>query len=168
MEYRNFVDTLIEKVRDKTGMEKEKVFFQEADGYLKEDAILMIFGEGKNDYYCCRIYSGELYSQYQSGHSVEQLTDRVVEEICRAKEMKMKEKIEQLRDYVKVKEILFVRLLNYENSRAELENVLYRRVGEIALTVYFKISEDHGTLVSGKVDRNFIREWGKNEDEVFN
>ena len=47
MEYRNFVDTLIENVRDKTGMEKEKVFFQEADGYLKEDAILMIFGEGK-------------------------------------------------------------------------------------------------------------------------
>ena len=167
MDYRTFADQVIKKVTEKTGMDEQNVYYQEADESMKEDAIIVLLGESETDYYCCRFFMGGMYEEYQSGCSVDDMADKVVEEILRAKELKMKEKVEQLRDHEHAKKHLFVRPLNYYNNIDKLRNAIYRRVGDIALVVYFKISEEQGAMVSAIVEKRFLGEWGKNEDEVF-
>lgn len=167
MEYRDFVDTLIEKVTGKTGMDEKDVYYQEADESMKSDAIIVILGESEKDYYCCRFFLEGMYEEYQSGCSVDDMAAKIVEEILRAKEMKINDKIEQLRNYERVGKHLFVRPLNYDINIDKLKNAIYRRVGDIALAVYFKISEEQGALVSAIVEKRFLREWMRTEEEVF-
>lgn len=167
MDHRTFVDQVIKKVIEKTGMDEQNVYYQEADESMKEDAIIVIFGESETDFYCCRFFLEGMYGEYQSGCSVDDMADKIVEEVSCAKELKIKDKIEQLRDYEQAKKYLFVRLLNFDDNIDKLRNAIYRRVGDIALAVYFKISEEQGAMVSTIVEKRFLREWGKNEEEVF-
>lgn len=167
MDYRTFVDQVIKKVTEKTGMDEQNVYYQEADEPMKEDAIIVVFGESETDFYCGRFFLEGMYGEYQSGCSVDDVADRIVEEVLRAKEMKIKDKVEQLRNYEQAEKYLFVRPLNLGKNIDKLRDAVYRRVGDIALAAYFKISEGQGTMVSAIVEKRFLSEWMKTEAEVF-
>ena len=167
MDYRTFVDQVIKKVTEKTGMDEQNVYYQEADESMKEDAIIVILGESETDFYCCRFFLEGMYEEYQSDCSVDDMADKIVEEVLCAREMKIKDKVEQLRDYEQAEKHIFVRPLNFDKNIDKLRNAIYRRVGDIALAAYFKISEEQGSMASAIVEKRFLREWGKNEDEVF-
>ncbi len=61
---------------------------------------------------------------------------------------------------------LIIRPINYDRNRYELENCIYRRHGDIALTLYGLVSDEDDDYVTMKINRNLIEEW-EMEDEVL-
>ena len=76
-------------------------------------------------------------------------------------------KLKQLQCYEQVKDKLFIRPLNMEKNKEELENSLYKQNGEIALTLYMKISDEDGKLTSCKVPLSYVEKWPVKEENVF-
>lgn len=69
--------------------------------------------------------------------------------------------------YELCKDRLIIRPINYENNRFELENCIYKRHGDIALTLYGIVSDEEEDYVTMKITRNIIEDWRIPEIEMF-
>lgn len=72
--------------------------------------------------------------------------------------------------YEGIKDRLIIRPLNYDINENKLENVLYKRVDDIALTVYAIVIDDreNGILNTIKVPLNIIESWeGVTPEKVY-
>lgn len=72
--------------------------------------------------------------------------------------------------YKGIKDRLIIRPLNYDINESKLKNVLYKRVDDIALTVYAIVLDDreNGILNTIKVPLNIIETWeGITPEEVY-
>lgn len=72
--------------------------------------------------------------------------------------------------YKGIKDRLIIRPLNYDNNVNKLENTLYKRVDDIALTVYAIVLDDreNGILNTIKIPLNIIETWeGVTPEEVY-
>lgn len=64
------------------------------------------------------------------------------------------------------RERLIIRPINYERNKYELENCIYWRYGEIALTLYGVVSDQEDDYVTTKINRNLVDIWNVS-DEVL-
>ena len=167
MEYREFIDTVAEKVREKTGMDEKSLFFQEADETMQMDSFMVRVDEGKDEYYFLRVSVGTLYRQYQSEQDMGEIVEELAGQIESMKEIQVKEKIEMLTDYERVKKHLFIKPVNHEKHREELQDALYHCIGDIALVLCFKLHNDDKTLVNGKITEQIAAMWEMVEEELF-
>lgn len=165
MTYREFVDKIVEKVKNMTGI--DNVFFREADDRLAEDSIMVVLCGDDKDKFVGRILPGEAYREYQSGRSMGQILKEIMDGICPYGKMNVKEKMEALNDYEKVKGDLFLKPLNYERNKKKLEGAVYQKNGDIALAVCHRLAEAKGCMVSGYILSETVKKWGKEEEMVF-
>ena len=77
------------------------------------------------------------------------------------------QRVGDLGDYGKIRGELFIRLLNVDRNKADLENAVYRRLGDIALVLYARMGEVSGCMASMKIREPLLERWGKDRDEVF-
>ena len=82
-------------------------------------------------------------------------------------DMCVPDKLKKLKDYEQVKENLFIRLINFEKNKTELEKAFYKRNGDIALTLYMKIFDEDGMLTSLKVPLQCVKRWDLENEDVF-
>ena len=75
MTYREFVDKIVEKAKNMTGI--DNVFFREADDRLAEDSIMVVLCGDDKDKFVGRILPGEAYRDYQSGRSMNQILKEI-------------------------------------------------------------------------------------------
>lgn len=75
--------------------------------------------------------------------------------------------IEKLPDYPLVRDRLIIRPVPYRPNMAELNRCVYRRVGEIALTLYAVVKDGGGNLMTVKVPRVIRNQWGMDEEELY-
>ncbi len=61
--------------------------------------------------------------------------------------------------YELCKDRLIIRPINYERNKYELENCIYWRHGDIALTLYGVVSDEQEDYVTMKIIRGLIEEW---------
>ncbi len=66
--------------------------------------------------------------------------------------------------YEKCKDRLIIRPINYERNKYELENCIYWRFGDIALTLYGVVSDEDEDYVTMKINRGLIEEWEVGDD----
>ena len=69
--------------------------------------------------------------------------------------------------YELCKDRLIIRPINYENNKYELENCIYKRYGEVALTLYGVVSDEEDDYVTMKITKNLIEEWNLPEAKIF-
>ena len=76
--------------------------------------------------------------------------------------------ISKLYNYEEVKDKLILRPLNYPDHAFELQNNVYRRLGDIALVLYGLISDngDEG-VTTFRIPRGIFERWGLDEDIVI-
>ena len=72
-----------------------------------------------------------------------------------------------IKDYEKTKPRLFIRLLNADKYAADLQDAVYKTLGDIALVLYMKVTEYEGCVTSTKIRPGMLEQWGKDSDEVF-
>ena len=66
--------------------------------------------------------------------------------------------------YELCKDRLIIRPINYERNKYELENCIYWRYGDIALTLYGVVSDEDEDYVTMKINRGLIEEWEVSDD----
>ena len=66
------------------------------------------------------------------------------------------------------KDDLFIRLLNVGKNREELNDAIFRTIGDIALVLYARMGELDGCSTSVKIKRHIFEKWNKDEQMTFN
>ena len=90
-----------------------------------------------------------------------------IDDLNRIKKADIYEKTRVIRDYEKTKPRLFIRLLNADKYSADLQDAVYKTLGDIALVLYMKVTEYEGCVTSTKIRQGMLEQWGKECDEVF-
>lgn len=68
--------------------------------------------------------------------------------------------------YRHCRERLIIRPINYDRNKYELENCIYWRYGDVALTLYGVVSDREDDYVTMKITRSLVSEWHV-QDEVL-
>ena len=165
MEYREFVEELMAEIKDETGLKAE---FHEADEKMPQDSIWVYMSKDDGSSNIVRLFTAESYNWWtQKKTTFPALVRSVKKSVENFDNMCVPDKLKKLKDYEQVKENLFIRLINFEKNKTELEKAFYKRNGDIALTLYMKIFDEYGMLTSLKVPLQCVERWDLENEDVF-
>lgn len=165
MEYREFVEELMAEIKDEIGLKAE---FHEADEKMPQDSIWVYMSEDNGSSNIVRLFTAESYNWWtQRKTTFPALVRGVKKSVENFDNMCVPDKLKKLKDYEQVKENLFIRLINFEKNKTELEKFFYKRNGDIALTLYMKIADEDGTMTSLKVPLKCVERWDLEKEDVF-
>ena len=124
MEYREFVEELMAEIKDETGLKAE---FHEADEKMPQDSIWVYMSEDDGSFNIVRLFTAESYNQWtQRKTTFPALVRSVKKSVENFDNMCVPDKLKKLKDYEQVKENLFIRLINFEKNKTELEKAFYK------------------------------------------
>lgn len=69
--------------------------------------------------------------------------------------------------YEQCRSRLIIRPINYEHNKYELEDCVYWRYGDIALTLYGVVHEDEEDYITLKINREMSAKWNKTDDSML-
>lgn len=168
-DYETFVEKLEIGIYEATGIPKENISFEKEGGRFAPvgDRLLVKFAEHDDAWEVCGLYTQELFKSYQNGSPFEEIIKEITDDLNRIKKADIYEKTRVIRDYEKTKPRLFIRLLNADKYSADLQDAVYKTLGDIALVLYMKVTEYEGCVTSTKIRQGMLEQWGKECDEVF-
>lgn len=141
-------------------------FHREADTLLGDFALITvrINGEVAGN---CRFLLNTLYTQFQSNGwgSIMALVDQNYKAV---KASRFNDVAKKLNDYDRCREHLILRPLNYGEHRDALRDAIYRLHGDIALVLYYILSDDGKDLNTCKMRKEQLEWWQKDAEEVLN
>lgn len=115
---------------------------------------------------CPTIYLESFYDAYKKG---EELPD-VVQDICEIYRQNMiigTVNFEFFLDYGRVKNRIFLKMINYEENREMLANVPHRRFLDLAVVCYYAYMNDLMGKGSIQIDKDLLSKWEISEEELF-
>ena len=161
MDYKEFVEELVKEIGKETGF---RVEFCAADEEETQDCMNVFTNENGK----LRLLTEKIYCKMKTeGKTLSEVVQAVKQSTDNFLKMGIPGKLKQLQCYEQVKGELFIRPLNMEKKKEELENSLYKQNGEIALTLYMKISDEDGKLTSCKVPLSYVEKWPVKKETVF-
>ena len=161
MDYKKFVEELVKEIGKETGL---RVEFCAADEEETQDCMNVYTNENGK----LRLLTEKIYCKMKTeGKTLSEVVQAVKQSTDDFLKMGISGKLKQLQCYEQVKDKLFIRLLNVEKNKEELGNSLYKQNGEIALTLYMKISNEDGKLTSCKVPLSYVEKWPVKKETVF-
>ena len=166
-EYSCFIETLTDKLIQASGFPRDRIrLVREESG---EERLCVDIVEQDQLRGSCAIHVKELYEQYcsQTPLNLDFLVREVLKGIGQVTGEDLKKIGEILSTYESAREKLFIRLLNYDREKKELENAVFKRTGDIALVLYLQVCEKQDSMTSTKIPRNVVKNWGCEEDKVF-
>ena len=168
--YENFVEVLRQSLLEETSYEEEMICYKKAEEYppTSGDRLLLKNRQKEGVYEFCALYVRDLYDEFQNGWSMENIIEEILKRLDTISRSECFEKSKNLENYEKVKEDLFIRLLNVVKHRDELQNAIFRTVGDIALVLYARMGELDGCSTSIKIKQHMLQKWEKDEQTVFN
>lgn len=167
--YEKFVRDLQQKLQVKGGFEPDDIWFEKKNGVIvpADDRLFVRIAEHADAYEVCAFYTESLYERLSNGQSVDEIVNEMIKNIQQMRETGVYEKTLLLSDYEKIKGDLFIRLLNADVHAESLKGVVYKRLGDIALVLYLKVSEVKGCLTSTKIHQEIVDKWNMDKDEIF-
>ena len=120
----------------------------------------------KSDNVYPTIYLEEPYQQYQDGVSIQ----RIVEEIMALYEKhahSIKLNMDFFRDFSKIEDRIFHKLVNYDKNRELLSDVPYFRWHDLAVVFYYAMDEAAFGRASILIHNNHLDLWGRAAEEVY-
>ena len=167
--YEEFVEQLRRELLDATGYGEGRIYYKEKEEYprTEDDRLVLKQAESNGKTEICALYIRELYESYRNGRTMEEIVDAVIQRIERISRSGILQKAKDIENYDKIKSDLFIRLLNKKIYLSELEDVIYREVGDIAMVLYVCMGEDDGCMTSMKVKKYMMEEWKRSPEEVF-
>lgn len=133
-----------------------KVTAGKEDNIVRTDYIYVIWGEG---HVRGMMNWGvrELYEKYRKS-SWEGVLPELLLKIKNAGQSMEWLKLDR-GGYEKCRNRLILRPINFERNKYELENCIYKRYGDIALTLYGLVADEEDDYVTMKITRSLIEEW---------
>lgn len=169
MAYESFVETLRAELLEATGYDEEMICYKQETEYPPTSGDRLLLKRQRNEEIMevCALYVQDLYREYQNGWSMEEIVREIVERLDAIARSECFQRSRNLEDYDKIKEDLFIRLLNIEKNKVELEECIYRTIGDIALVLYARMGELNGSSASIKIKRHMLEKWEQEPKQVF-
>ena len=169
LKYKMFVEQLRRELLLATGLKADRIFYVPGGGKLSSDGdrLFIVCAQAEEAREVCGLFLGELYQCFLDGVSLDEILQRILKELEKIATSGFYEKTRRLADYSLAKEDLFIRLLNYENNKKDLQYAVYYRLGDIALVLYMKVAERDGCITSIKIRKDHVEKWGEDERRVF-
>ena len=169
MTYESFVETLRSELLEATGYDEEMICYKQETEYPPTSGDRLLLKRQRNEEIMevCALYVQDLFREYQNGWSMEAIVREIVERLDAIARSECFQRSRNLEDYDKIKEDLFIRLLNIEKNQVELEDRIYRTIGDIALVLYARMGELNGSSASIKIKRHMLEKWEQEPKQVF-
>lgn len=167
-EYEYFVETLRRQLAYALGKGEEELFLAEETTDLPGEKKLYVRCRQMED--ACEffgLYLEDLYEKYRNDTDIEEIVEEIVLEIRKTVQSGYLDKVMEATEYQKIKEKLFVRLVNAEKQRKDLEHGVYRQIGDIALVLYMLVEEKDNRLASMKIRKEFMENWDMDKEQVL-
>lgn len=167
--YEEFVNELKTRLMDRLELPEEKVYFcRKGETFAKDGDRLMIeCMESEEERGGVGIYVRELYEKDPQMKAIPSAVDDIEEEVSRVRKADFLKNTHKLRSFNEIKDQIFLRAINYDRNEEELKDAIYKKIGDIALTAYFKIGELNRGIISTKLRKFQVEKWNKSEEEVF-
>ena len=167
--YEVFVEELRQEFIRLTAIKDDEIIFKRKEDTPEtdEDRLYLFFPEKDGEKRGCGIYTRELYETSQNGSDLQEIVRTVMERMRNLNALEGNERAIEIKAYEKVRDGLFIRLLNFENNAMELKDAVYDQIGDIALVLYLKIGEHADTIVSTKIRREILEGWGMDKKVVM-
>lgn len=168
--YETFVNNLRERLLEATGYQEEMICYKTAEEYPPTDGDRLLLKNRQREgvYEVCALYVADLYEWHQNGATMERIVQEIMHRLDAIVRSECFEKSKDLENYEKIKDDLFIRLLNVGKNRAELDDAIFRTIGDIALVLYARMGELDGCSTSVKIKRHIFEKWDKDEQMTFN
>ena len=169
MTYESFVETLRSELLEATGYDEEMICYKQETEYPPTSGDRLLLKRQRNEEIMevCALYVQDLFREYQNGWSMEAIVREIVERLDAIARSECFQRSRNLEDYDKIKEDLFIRLLNIEKNQVELGDCIYRTIGDIALVLYARMGELNGSSASIKIKRHMLEKWEQEPKQVF-
>lgn len=112
------------------------------------------------------LYVQNFYRAFQEGVPIEAVVGKILE-VGLASYDAVKLSPEYWLNWDNVKEMVCLKLINKEKNEELLGQVIYREFLDLAVTPIVVDIHDDGAMSSLRVCREFLDEWGVDEDELF-
>lgn len=167
--YESFVETFRQKLIDATGYGEDRIFYKSREEYppTSGDRLFVKQFEANGVTEVCALYVGDLYEEYRRGLGMDMIVKDVVKRLQGISRTDIIEKAKIISDYDKIKNYLFIRLINKNKYEVDLRDSVYRTIGDIAMVLYVRMGEIEGYTSSMKVKQYMLEKWDMDRDEVF-
>lgn len=167
--YKNFVSSLQENIHTQLKIPLDDIRFYPQDhvNFPNGDRLVVVIAHHEDAKEACGLYTQDIYKSYENGASMNEIIDEISEDFQRILSSSIYEETLHIKNYGKVKEKLFIKPMNANKFSARLENAIYRQIGDIALVLYARISNNPHEMVSTLVQRNIFEKWHLRKEFVF-
>lgn len=167
--YYAFVERLRQEFIRATGADEDSVIFKRKEELPKtdEDRLYLFLREKDGKKVGCGIYTQDLFNMTELDDDLGEIVDAVLKRMHRMRRLPFIDNIRRETDYDEIRTCLFIRLLNYQQNKNELEGMVYERIGDIALVLYRKLGEQEGTLISIKIRESMLACWHMDKKTVM-
>ena len=150
-------------------IDANKRFTGEESPWLKKD-FMLLKDKGENEAAIIqRVAIHDVYLDAEKNGF-----DAAFETVRKSREEIMRAKIDRdvlnkrgSGSYDEIREELIIRPLNYALHMDDLRGRVYRRIGDIALTLYQLINNAEHDLITSKIAREEVKRWGMDTDKVI-
>lgn len=167
--YETFVEELRKELIRETGCGEEEIYFAEKGSYpaLEGDRLIWELhreGDIKDVFAIC---TQEIYKKHKEGAPMDEIIQNYLREAERAKDSGIFARAAEIKEYRQVEKMLILRLRNKERESRRLTNAVCRYVGDIAVVLYIRLGKIAGAETSMMVNKAWLDQWGKTEEELF-
>lgn len=160
LSFNEFTRAIVEKLREGLGYKYDiQVTEIEKNNHVIKPAIMA----GKHgEYSNIVVYMQEYYEEYKNGISIEQIIYSIGAFI---QGNQIEIDIEEIKDFDKIKDRLFFRLINYKANKAALGNIPHIKYLDLAI-VFSLGFKDEGYMTM-TINNNLMEVWGKSVEELY-
>ena len=144
--YETFVNNLRERLLKATGYQEEMICYKTAEEYPPTDGDRLLLKNRQREgvYEVCALYVADLYEWHQNGATMERIVQEIMHRLDAIVRSECFEKSKDLEDYEKIKDDLFIRLLNVEkNSNNTVQHIGTCMIADHLLSLCFQSCTEH-------------------------
>ncbi len=164
MNYQEFVEEMVNLLQERMGA----AYSVKVNEVTKNNGIVYtgIVMMREEDNISPTIYLEEMYRQYCVGTDPQEIADGIVE-MYRDKRKTLHLNMDFFRDYGKVKDRIFHKLVNYEKNEKLLEEVPHFAWHDLALVFYYALEEKVLGNASILIRNSHLAMWEKTAEDVY-
>ena len=167
-DYNAFVTEFCMKLeKNETFIRRGVTLLDDARSAVDSGRLQIAWGEDRGITHVYSVRTEDLYDKYRRGRRTEEIADDLLDEFLNVDPDELNDVARQINDYEQIRSRLFIRAINYDKDKDQLEHCVYRRTGDIAQTLYVRAGARGDTVTSGKIPKSMIERWGRKEAEVF-
>lgn len=164
MDYKEFVKNITSLLKDRMGAEYEiRVIDVVKNNDIRLTGVIMM---KESDRVSPTIYLEEPYRRYCGGCVLPEIVDEILA-LYEEQMRDIKLDVDFFKEYVRVKDRIFHKIINYEKNRTLLNDVPHFRWNDLALVFYYGMEEQVLGKASILIRNSHMDMWGQTADVLF-